>query len=381
MQSSYQPVPHGGRLVTLEPTEKSKTINSIRYRLTKRQYADLEMIAIGAYSPLETFLGKEDYLSVIESSSLSDGTLWSIPIVFQLHDDEVGSGVQALELFDSNDNHIATLVITERFRMDLQLEAIKIYGTDSLEHPGVKSLYSAGNIAVTGPLQIHEILRGYDDNEYTTPSETRTLFTQRGWRTVAAFQTRNPVHRAHEYLHKVALELVDGLFLNPLVGQTKSDDVPVAARMAAYKVLLEKYYPQDRVLLGVYPAAMRYAGPKEAILHAISRKNYGCSHFIVGRDHAGVGNYYGTYASQEIFDTIPKEKLGIEILKFEHSFYCSRCEQVASRRTCPHPTDAHIALSGTKVRELLTTGAKLPSQFSRPEVAEVLRKAYSERSI
>lgn len=380
MSISTQPTPHGGTLVVLKPTNKTVSRNSVRYKLTPRQYADLEMISIGAYSPLQTFMGKEDYFSVIESTTLSNGTLWSIPIVFQLQNGEVPNNATSLELFDSFDNHIATLAIGERFKLDLELEAHKVYGTDSLEHPGVKALYAGGNEAVTGPLEIHEILRGYDGKEYITPSQTRTLFAQKGWRTVAAFQTRNPVHRAHEYLHKVALELVDGLFLNPLVGQTKSDDVPVNARMAAYKVLLEKYYPEDRVVLGVYPAAMRYAGPKEAILHALSRKNYGCSHFIVGRDHAGVGNYYGTYASQEIFETIPGDHLGIEILKFEHSFYCSRCEQVASKRTCPHPTDAHIALSGTKVRELLSAGANLPSQFSRPEVAEILRGAYAGQS-
>lgn len=377
MSTLNQPTPHGGALVLLNPAQKTSSPHSIRYRLTPRQYADLEMISIGAYSPLQTFMGKDDYFSVIESTALANGILWSIPIVFQLQSGEVPINTTSLELVDLSDNHIATLEIGERFKLDLELEALKVYGTDSLDHPGIKALYAGGTEAVTGSLKIHETLRGYDGKEYITPSETRALFAQREWHTVAAFQTRNPVHRAHEYLHKVALELVDGLFLNPLVGQTKSDDVPVDARMAAYKVLLEKYYPNDRVLLGVYPAAMRYAGPREAILHALSRKNYGCTHFIVGRDHAGVGNYYGTYASQEIFETIPRDQLGIEILKFEHSFYCSSCEQVASKRTCPHPTDAHIALSGTKVRELLSSGANLPSQFSRPEVAEILRSAYA----
>ncbi len=378
MSSSNLPLPHGGELVKLRPAPVISSKNIVPYRLTPRQFADLEMISIGAYSPLCTFMGNDDYLSVIESTSLANGTLWSIPIVFQVHVGQISPNTHALALIAENGVHVATLQIEEQFHLNLELESAKIYQTSSLEHPGVKALYAGGEIGVTGELTVHQDLRGYQGIEHTTPAQTREIFTERQWRTIAAFQTRNPVHRAHEYLHKVALELVDGLFLNPLVGQTKGDDVPVPARMEAYKVLLEKYYPKDRVFLGIYPAAMRYAGPKEAILHAISRKNYGCTHFIVGRDHAGVGNYYGTYAAQEIFETIDKSKLGIEILKFEHSFYCSRCEQVASKRTCPHAPDFHIALSGTKVRELLSTGANLPPQFSRPEVAEVLREAYAK---
>jgi len=333
------------------------------------------MIAIGAYSPLETFMGSSDYFSVIESMHLTDGTLWPIPIVFQFLSGQMDLTTRYLEL-THNLNHVATLEIDEIFKLDLELEASQIYGTASQDHPGVKLLVSGGDMAVTGTLSLHETILGYEGPEYLTPVQTRKIFGDRNWKSVAAFQTRNPVHRAHEYLHKIALEVVDGLFLNPLVGQTKSDDVPVPARMAAYSVLLERYYPSDRTLLGVYPAAMRYAGPKEAILHAISRKNYGCTHFIVGRDHAGVGNYYSTYAAQEIFDTLPQGELDIHILKFEHSFFCSVCRQVASKRTCPHGPEFHVSLSGTRVRELLANGEDLPPEFSRPEVAEVLRRAY-----
>lgn len=377
MSKDALPLPHGGSLQIHQLTFPSDSPRSRQHELTPRQYADLEMIATGAYSPLDTFMGEDDYRAVIDSMHLSDGTLWSIPIVFQVHADTLEPSVDSLKL-TSNGIHLATLGITERFVLDLEAEAKTVYGTTSLEHPGVKTLFSGGEIAVSGKLSLHGWPQGYLGREYLTPSQTRKIFSDLGWKTVAAFQTRNPIHRAHEYLHKIALEMVDGLFLNPLVGQTKNDDVPVGTRMDAYKVLLENYYPADRALLGVYPAAMRYAGPREAILHALSRKNYGCTHFIVGRDHAGVGNFYGTYASQEIFELLDPTELGIKIIKFEHSFYCSRCEQVASKRTCPHGSDSHVALSGTKVRELLSSGETLPSQFSRPEVAEVLRSAYAK---
>ncbi len=367
--------PHGGTLKGLSIVPRQKRSRAVSLELTPRQYADLEMIAIGAYSPLETFMGKSDYFSVIESMHLTDGTLWPIPIVFQFLSGQIDPTARYLELTHDL-NHVATLEIDEIFKLDLELEASKIYATASQDHPGVKILYSGGDRALTGMLSLHETIRGYEGPEYLTPVQTRKAFADRNWKSVAAFQTRNPVHRAHEYLHKIALEVVDGLYLNPLVGQTKSDDVPVPARMEAYSVLLERYYPSDRTLLGVYPAAMRYAGPKEAILHAISRKNYGCTHFIVGRDHAGVGNYYSTYAAQEIFDTLPQGELDIHILKFEHSFFCSVCRQVASKRTCPHGPEFHVSLSGTKVRELLANGEGLPPEFSRPEVAEVLRRAY-----
>ncbi len=369
--------PHGGTLKELSVVPRLKRARTIHWELTPRQYADLEMIAIGAYSPLDTFMGKLDYFSVIESMHLTDGTLWPIPIVFQFRSEQIDHSVKCLELTHDFE-HVATLEIGEIFKLDLDLEASTIYGTTSSDHPGVKLLYSGGDMAVTGTLSLHENILGYDGPENLTPAQTRKVFGERKWKSVAAFQTRNPVHRAHEYLHKIALELVDGLFLNPLIGQTKSDDVPVLTRMAAYTVLLERYYPSDRTLLGVYPAAMRYAGPKEAILHAISRKNYGCTHFIVGRDHAGVGNYYSTYAAQEIFDTIAPGELDIHILKFEHSFYCSICLQVASKRTCPHGPEFHLSLSGTKVRELLINGEDLPPEFSRPEVAEVLSRAYRQ---
>ncbi|NNN19029.1 MAG: sulfate adenylyltransferase [Acidimicrobiaceae bacterium] len=369
--------PHGGKLKQKVIVEPDQTSGSVSLELTPRQFADLEMISIGAYSPLETFMNKSDYYSVIESMHLADGTLWPIPITFQIHSSQIDTTTTTIHL-TRNFAHVATLEVDEVYKLDHELEASHIYGTTSVEHPGVKLLFSGGDLAVTGELMVHIVSGAYEGPEYLTPADTRGIFRGRNWKSVAAFQTRNPVHRAHEYLHKIALEIVDGLFLNPLVGQTKLDDVPVPVRMAAYSVLLEKYYPQNRTILGVYPAAMRYAGPQEAILHAISRKNYGCTHFIVGRDHAGVGNYYSTYAAQEIFETIVPEELGISILKFEHSYYCSVCCQVASKRTCPHGPESHISLSGTRVRELLANGEDLPPEFSRPEVAAILRLAYQK---
>lgn len=375
MTQNRLPPPHGGTLAEIAISAPPMH-HDAALELSAKQYADLVMISTGGYSPLGGFMDRDDYLSVVESMHLCNGLLWPMPVVLQVPSRALGRNVHSLALVHKHDV-VASMLIGERFRLNLDLEASRVYGTTSRQHPGVEALYREGDTAITGELKLHRELRGYPGSEYFTPKETREIFARNNWRTVAAFQTRNPVHRAHEYLHKVALELVDGLFLNPLVGQTKSDDVPVETRMQVYRIVLERYYPSERTLLGVYPAAMRYAGPREAVLHAISRKNYGCTHFIVGRDHAGVGDYYQTYAAQDIFNTISQDELGIEILKFDHSFYCYSCAQVASTRTCPHGAESHVNLSGTKVREILSKGAELPPEFSRPEVAEILRNFYT----
>ncbi|GGJ34613.1 sulfate adenylyltransferase [Deinococcus roseus] len=373
---SNLPTPHGGVLINRVQKFDGDLSTLPKIELSERNFADLELIATGVYSPLTGFMGEKDYLNVVENMRLEGGLPWSVPITLGVSQD-VADQLSGLVVLTHGGEAVGTLNISEKYAARKEWEAGHVYKTTEEAHPGVAALYAQGDINLAGEVTLFELNRGQFANHHYTPAETREIFETRGWKTVVAFQTRNPIHRAHEYLHKVALELVDGLFLNPLVGATKSDDVPADTRMEAYEKLLEHYYPRTRVLLGVYPAAMRYAGPREAILHAISRRNYGCTHFIVGRDHAGVGSYYGTYDAQEIFGAYNPEELGLTILKFEHTFYCQTCGQMVSPRTCPHDSKHHLILSGTKVRGMLRAGENLPREFTRPEVAEILRAAYN----
>jgi sulfate adenylyltransferase/3'-phosphoadenosine 5'-phosphosulfate synthase len=354
--------------------DEARTLPSLD--LDPRQAADAGMLGIGALAPLHGFMGPADYATVIESGRLVGGQPFTIPVVLRLKDE----GADRLRHMSrvalrADGVPVAILDITDVYRTDPASEAWNVYGTDDSAHPGVHLLKSSGDWAIGGP--VTALARpstgfpGYD----LTPLEVRSMIAERGWQTTVGFQTRNPVHRAHEYLQKVALENLDGLLLHPLVGETKSDDIPADVRMACYEALLDGYYPKQRVLLATNPAWMRYAGPKEAVFHALIRRNYGCTHFIVGRDHAGVGSYYDTYAAHRIFEQYQPDELGIEILRFEHAFYCRACGGMASTRTCPHPTADHAVLSGTRVRELLTLGQPLPAEFSRPEVAALLRDA------
>jgi sulfate adenylyltransferase len=365
--------PHGGELVdrTGERPDDLDALETVQ--LTSRELSDLDMLASGALSPLTGFMGREDYERVVEEMRLSSGLPWALPVCLAV---EAPPGGDRIALADEEGRPLAVLAVEEIYEYDTDREASQCFRTTDEEHPGVARLYGQHANYVAGPVTVFERLEPAFPELHKDPSATRALFAERGWRRVVGFQTRNPIHRAHEYLTKCALETVDGLLIHPLVGETKSDDVPAETRVQAYDALVERYYPQERVVVSAFPAAMRYAGPREAIWHAICRKNYGCSHFIVGRDHAGVGDYYGTYDAQLIFDEFEPHELEVEPMFFEHAFYCRACGQMATPKTCPHSGDDHVFLSGTKVRELLSQGELPPEEFSRPEVAEILIEAY-----
>ena len=375
--------PHGGELVLnmagenerAELQERTRSLPQIL--VGSRQLADLEMLAIGAYSPLGGFMKRADYLGVVNDMHLANGLPWTVPITLSTTSEQAATLKEGSQVALLNEHGTlqAVMTIEEKYGYDKQHEASKVYRTTEEAHPGVKAMYQQGDILLGGPVRVVALQNQAFAQYRYTPGQSRQLFVERGWKRVVGFQTRNPVHRAHEYIQKCALETVDGLFLHPLVGDTKGDDIPAHVRMRCYEVLLANYYPTDRVILGVLPAAMRYAGPREAIFHALMRKNYGCSHFIVGRDHAGVGNYYGTYDAHHIFAEFDPAKLGITPMFFDHTFFCRACDSMASSKTCPHGDDHHVTLSGTKVRQMLQAGEIPPREFSRPEVAKVLIEA------
>jgi sulfate adenylyltransferase len=368
--------PHGGELVDRTGERPDGVEGLETLTLTSRELSDLDMLASGALSPLEGFMGQDDYESVLESMRLANGLPWALPVCLAVEEAPKGDRVA---LSDHSGRVYGVLDVTSVYAYGKEVEAERAFGTTDSAHPGVARLYDQASLYVSGPVTVFERVTPTFPELSKDPSETRAEFTQRGWKRVVGFQTRNPIHRAHEYLTKVALETVDGLLIHPLVGETKSDDVPAATRVECYRVLLDGYYPAERVVLSAFPAAMRYAGPREAIWHAICRKNYGCSHFIVGRDHAGVGDYYGTYDAQLIFDEFEPHELDIEPMFFEHSFWCRACGSMASAKTCPHDKEQHVFLSGTKVREMLGKGELPPVEFSRPEVAEVLIQSSRSR--
>ncbi len=438
--------PHGGKLVNRTVSEEQRkvlkdkifTLKSVK--LNKRQISDLEMIATGAFSPLEGFMCKEDYLNVLHNMRLANGIVWPIPITLAVDEQEakrfeIGEDICLLDEFGKV---VGLLHLEEIYSYDKELEAEKVYRTKDKNHPGVNALYSQGDVLLAGPIYalgveplgsskvepsgsldfngakaptpeiieigvepsgslgveplgssevepsgsftvLKSLLQPIFLKYYLTPQNTRKIFKERGWNTIVGFQTRNPIHRAHEYIQKCALEIFDGLFIHPIVGETKSDDVPAEVRMKCYEVLIENYYPKDRVVLAINPAYMRYAGPREAIFHAIVRKNYGCTHFIVGRDHAGVGNYYGPYDAQKIFYEFKPEELEIVPLFFENAFYCKKCGSMASSKTCPHGPEEKIMLSGTKVRQMLQEEEIPPLEFTRPEIAKILIEAMKKK--
>jgi sulfate adenylyltransferase len=373
--------PHGGVLVDRLDPDLDEGGARPRVRLSARQAADLDLIAIGALSPLEGFMDRAAYESVVEHMRLPDGPAWSVPVTLGLPQDDLaragGAGEVALEGPDGT--FLGVIEVTDRFETDPVREARLVYGTEDDAHPGVASLYAHGTTHLAGPVRVaaRVAIEPAAEPYRLDPAESRAAFDARGWRTVVGFQTRNPIHRAHEYITKVALEVVDGLFLHPLVGETKSDDIPADVRMRCYEALVERYYAEDRVLLGALPAAMRYAGPREAVFHAIMRQNYGCTHFIIGRDHAGVGSYYGTYDAHRIFDDVTRDELAIQPLFFEHAFWCTITGGMATTKTSPAGPENRVFLSGTKVREMLGRGEVPPEEFTRPEVARILIESYS----
>ena len=365
--------PHGGELVDASG-ERPDDVDSLEVvTLTSREVSDLDMLACGALSPLTGFMGHDDYERVVDEMRLAGGLPWALPVCLAVPTAPAGDQVV---LANESGRQLAVLDVEGVYEYDKECEAERCFRTTDEDHPGVARLYAQHDLYLAGRVTVFDRVESSFPELAKDPAETRATFAERGWKRVVGFQTRNPIHRAHEYLTKCALETVDGLLIHPLVGETKSDDVPAATRVKAYEVLVDGYYPKDRVVVSAFPAAMRYAGPREAVWHAICRKNYGCSHFIVGRDHAGVGSYYGSYDAQLIFDEFEPHELDIEPMFFEHSFWCKACGQMASAKTCPHSGDDHVFLSGTKVREMLSNGELPPAEFSRPEVAEVLIEAY-----
>jgi sulfate adenylyltransferase len=375
---------HGGELVDLlaraekrdELIKEAGSLDSVS--LTPRQAADLELLAVGGFSPLRGFQGSDDWRRVVDEMRLADGLPWSIPVTLATAADAAEGDRLALQ--DEGGRLLGVIDVEEMFERDLEREARHVYRTTDREHPGVAAIYAEGTRCIAGPIRATDLPPHPDAfGDYVLPpAASRAAFAERGWKTVVGFQTRNPIHRAHEYITKAALESVDGLFIHPLVGETKSDDIPADVRMRCYEVLLDHYYVADHVMLAINPAAMRYAGPREAIFHALIRRNYGCTHFIVGRDHAGVGDYYGTYDAQEIFGEFEPSELGIEPMMFEHSFYCKLTKGMATSKTSPAGPDDRVFLSGTKVREMLREGRRPPEEFTRPEVADILIEAMRE---
>jgi len=384
-------LPHGGQLINriVTSAERDEFLDQKehlpRVQLDDRAASDLVMIAIGGFSPLNGFMEQNDYEKVVEDMRLASGLPWAIPVTLSVTE-EVADPLKEgswIRLDDSEGNFIGVLELTQKYRYNKAHEAVNVYRTDDQKHPGVQVVYEQGNINLAGPVWLLERQpHPQFPNYQLDPLESRRLFLERGWQTIVGFQTRNPIHRAHEYIQKCALEVVDGLFLHPLVGVTKSDDIAADVRMRCYEIMIDRYFPQDRVILAINPSAMRYAGPREAIFHALIRKNYGCTHFIVGRDHAGVGDYYGTYDAQYIFDEFKPGELGIVPMKFEHAFFCTRTQQMATTKTSPSGPEERIHLSGTKVREMLRRGELPPPQFSRPEVAaELIRAMQNQASL
>ncbi|MBD3225609.1 MAG: sulfate adenylyltransferase [Caldithrix sp.] len=386
MSSTLVP-PHGGQLKPLIlqgqalENEKQKAAGLPAVRMNSRETSDLIMLAQGAFSPLDGFMGKSDYSTVVTDMVMQNGTLWPIPITLSASKEQsaaINEGDEVALVDDESGDIMGTMTVQEKFDYDKKHEARNVFGTEDEAHPGVAKIYNQHDVYLAGPVKA--LSEGpYPDRYgayYARPEQTRAIFADRGWNKVSGFQTRNPIHRSHEYVTKIAMEVSDGVLIHPLVGKLKPGDIPAETRMKSYEVLLDNYYLRDNVVLKVYPMEMRYGGPREAVLHAIFRQNYGCSHLIVGRDHAGVGDYYGPFDAQSIFDDIPSDKLHIQPLKIDWTFWCHKCDGMASMKTCPHEKSDRVMISGTKLRDMLSNGERPPKEFSRPEVIDVLMDYY-----
>ena len=376
--------PHGNKLINLYSNRDSNSeLDKPIISLTNRSISDLLLIANGAFSPITGFMNQEDYLSVLKNMRLSNNLVWSLPIVLPVSDDQLNRIKNHNEVLLSNKdgNIIGKIFISDIFKPNKSQEALSVYLTDDLNHPGVNVLKNSGDWYIAGEVEAYKVNQIQNFTNYIyEPIDLREQFVKKEWQTIVGFQTRNPIHRAHEYLLKCALEQVDGLLINPIVGDTKKDDIPSEIRMECYESMIKNYFPQKHAMLAVYPAFMRYAGPREAIFHALTRQNYGCTHFIVGRDHAGVGNYYGTYDAQKIFENFDFNDIQIKLLFFEHSFYCKRTKGMATSKTSIAKNEEKIFLSGTKVREMLLNDENLPIEFTRPEINKILLRYYKNET-
>jgi len=382
--------PHAGELMPLlvqDTQERNACVQEAqslaKVRLSSREFSDLIMLATGAFSPLAGFMKEADYNSVVQDMRMASGVLWPMPVTLAVTKEQAKSlkeGQQIALVDPESDDIVADMVVEEKYSYDKTREAVNVFGTEDGNHPGVKKIFEQGDVYIGGPVRVFSEGKYPEEfPEYGRPADTRKIFAERGWTTVAAFQTRNPMHRSHEYLTKIAMEVCDGVLIHPIVGKLKTGDIPAKTRMECYKVLLENYYPEDRVLLKVYPMEMRYAGPREAVLHAIIRQNFGCSHLIVGRDHAGVGDYYGPFDAQNIFDELDTGSLHIKPLKLDWTFWCYKCGGMASLKTCPHDKKDRCIISGTQLRQMLSQGQNPSAEFSRPEVLEILKDYYNNK--
>ena len=377
--------PHGSKkLKTLalhsseRKSELKKAESLPKLMCSSREFGDVVMLGIGGFTPLDGFMNRADWQSVCDNMTMKNGLFWPIPITLSTNDKTIKEDQEVAIVYEKTNEIIATMVITEKYTIDREHECNTVYKTTDMEHPGVVLVMSQGEYNLAGPIKVLSD-GGFPSqygNLYMTPSETRAYFDNKGWSSIAAFQTRNPMHRSHEYLAKIAIEICDGVMIHSTLGELKPGDIPAEVRSEAISTLIENYFVDNTVLQSGYPLDMRYAGPREALLHALFRQNYGCSHLIVGRDHAGVGDYYGPFDAHNIFDEI-NDGLVTQPLKIDWTFWCNKCAGMSSMKTCPHSHEDRLLLSGSKLRHLLSENLDVPDNFSRPEVLEILRKYYS----